>query len=124
MSTLYERVGGQAAIVAAVDGLYDRILLDPELEPFFHGVDMATQSRKMISLLAHAFGGPEALQGRNLRDAHRGLVARGLTHQHFDAVVGHLQRTLENLGIAAEIREEVGATIEATRADVLGLDTR
>jgi truncated hemoglobin YjbI len=37
--TLYERLGGEPAIQAVVDGMYSKIFVDPELEDFFRKTD-------------------------------------------------------------------------------------
>jgi hemoglobin len=37
--TLYERLGGEAAITAVVDGMYNKIFYDPELADFFRKTD-------------------------------------------------------------------------------------
>ncbi len=37
--TLYERLGGEAAIQAVVDGMYAKIFYDPELSDFFRKTD-------------------------------------------------------------------------------------
>lgn len=36
-TTLYDAIGGRAALVAAVGVFYRRVLVDPELSPFFPG---------------------------------------------------------------------------------------
>ncbi len=93
--TLYDRLGGEAAIMAAVEGFYTRVLADPLTAPFFAGLDMTAQSQKQIAFMIRAFGGPETMKGRDLRSAHAALVKeRGLGDVHFDAVVGHLEATL------------------------------
>ena len=33
--TLFERLGGEAAIAELIHDFYDRVLADPELKPFF-----------------------------------------------------------------------------------------
>src|SRR2546430_2168024 len=99
--SLYVRLGGEAAIMVAVDLFYDKVLADDLTRPFFDGVDMAAQSRKMLAFMAWAFGGPEEFRGRGLRVAHAKLVQeRGLHQRHFNAVAGHLQATLEEMGVA------------------------
>jgi hemoglobin len=60
MSGIYERIGGEAAVMAAVDIFYRRVLADPLTAPFFDETDMAAQARKQVSFMAHAFGGPDA----------------------------------------------------------------
>lgn len=46
--TLYERLGGEAAVESAVEIFYNRIIADSELAPFFQGVDMKKQRRKQV----------------------------------------------------------------------------
>ena len=55
-----------------------------------------------------------------MRAAHSRLVARGLTDEHFDAVVAHLGGTLKELGVADELIGQVAAVAESVRDDVLG----
>ena len=40
MSTLFERLGGGAAIDATVDLFYSKVLADDRIKHFFEGVDM------------------------------------------------------------------------------------
>ncbi len=118
-STLFERLGGEAAVEAAVVRFYDKVLDDPSLAPFFEGLDLAALIRKQIAFMTFAFGGAVGYGGRDLRHAHAGLVKRGLGPAHFDAVAGHLAMTLEELGIASELQREVLTLVGGVRADVL-----
>lgn len=121
-STVYERLGGEHALVAAVGLLHQRILQDPVLAPFFAGVDMGTLQAKFVGFLSRVFGGPTSLYGRDLRASHAHLVASGgLSHGHFDAVVSHLKDTLKDLDVDAVCIEEVLFAVESTRQAVLGL---
>lgn len=118
--TLYERLGGKAAVEAAVDLFYDKIMKDDLLRPFFEGIDMQRQRGKQKIFLTTAFGGPTKYTGKDLRQAHAPLVQRGLNDAHFDAVAGHLQMTLKELGVADNLIAEVMAIAGSTRNDVLG----
>ena len=118
-STLYERVGGKSAVAAVVNLLYDRIIKDPLLLPFFDGIDVRRQKSKQVAFLSTVFGGPTRYSGEDLRQAHGHLVARGLSDQHFDAIADHLQSTLEELSVPATLVEEIMAIVESTRNDVL-----
>jgi hemoglobin len=120
MPTLYERLGGENAVQAAVVGMYERILADAELAGFFAGLNMEQQISKQVAFMMVAFGGPERYTGRQLRTAHQALVQRGLSDRHFDAVATHLAETLAALGIDAPTIAEVLAVVGGTRADVLG----
>jgi hemoglobin len=118
--SLYERIGGEAAIMAAVDRFYAKVLADDLTQPFFEGLDMEAQSRKQLAFMAWAFGGPAEYRGRDLRTAHAGLVARGLGDAHFDAVAGHLKATLEELHVAPDLVEQVLEIVANVRDEVLG----
>ncbi|MBC7803248.1 MAG: group 1 truncated hemoglobin [Candidatus Parcubacteria bacterium] len=118
--SVFDRIGGEAALIAAVDLFYAKVLADPLTRPFFQALDMPAQSRKQVAFMAWALGGPAEYKGRNLRAAHSGLVAAGgLTDSHFDAVTAHLKATLEELGVAADLVAESLAIVGSTRSDVL-----
>lgn len=120
MTSLYERIGGEAAVKAAVDKFYSKILADANLAPFFAGVDMQRQQRHQENFMTFAFGGPNRYNGRGLRAAHAKLVHdKGLNDGHFDAVAGHLKATLEELSVAPALVQEVLTLVGGTRADVL-----
>ncbi|MFO7562656.1 MAG: group 1 truncated hemoglobin [Enhygromyxa sp.] len=117
--TLYERLGGEDAVTATVGMFYDRIMSDESLAPFFADLDMDKQITKQIAFMIMAFGGPHSYDGNDLRTAHAGLVARGLNAEHFAAVAGHLQATLETLEVPANLIEEVMSIVGSTQPEVL-----
>lgn len=119
MRTLYDRIGGEAALSIAVERLYEKMLGDPELSPFFDGIDLAAQRKKLAAFLTYAFGGSEA-SGADLRAAHSRLVDRGLGDHHFDVTATYLRDTLVELGLDADLIDDVSAIVESTREDVLG----
>ncbi len=117
--SLFERIGGEAAVDAAVDLFYRKVLSDELVAPFFLDTDMDAQHAKQKSFLTMVFGGPNDYTGKDMRTAHAQLVEDGLGDAHFDAVSGHLQATLEDLGVAADAIGEVMALAGGTRDDVL-----
>jgi len=117
MSSVFEQLGGQSAVDAAVDIFYRRVLADELVSHFFASVDMERQRLMQSVFLTMAFGGPSHYTGKGLRSAHRHLA---LTDAHFDAIAGHLQGTLEELNVAPPLLDAVMAIAESTRADVLG----
>ena len=44
MSSLYEKIGGAAAVNAAVDLFYTKVLADDRIKHYFDGVDMDRQA--------------------------------------------------------------------------------
>ena len=119
MTTLYERLGGEAAIMAAVDLFYKKVLADEVTSPFFADLDIDAQIKKQIAFMAWAFGGPQEFKGRDLRTAHAGLIERGLGEEHFAAVVRHLKATLEELGVAPPLVAEALSIVGSVKGQVL-----
>ncbi len=72
--SLFERIGGEAAIEAAVVTFYEKVMADPSLAHFFDHLDMDAQFKKQIAFMTMAFGGPKTYSGRDLRTAHARLV--------------------------------------------------
>lgn len=120
MSNLYEQLGGEAAVNAAVDIFYRKVLKDARINRFFEGVDMERQAAKQKAFLTMAFGGPNRYSGQDMRTGHARLVAQGLNDSHFDAVVENLGATLQELKVPAALIQQVAAIAETTRNDVLG----
>lgn len=118
-ATLYDRLGGEAAVNAAVELFYRKVLGDARLSPFFDGVDMDAQQAKQKRFLTMVFGGPNAYTGKGLRAAHAPLVANGMKEFHFEAVATHLKDTLVELGVSEDLTGEVMAIAAGARDDVL-----
>lgn len=115
--SLFERLGGAAAVEAAVDLFYRKVLADDRISAFFQGVDMTRQARSQRAFLTMLMGGPNGYTGANLRAGHRRLT--GINDDHFDAVIEHLAATLKELGASDADVAEAGALAESARADVL-----
>lgn len=118
--SLFEQLGGAAAVDAAVDIFYRKVLSDDRINGFFDGVDMDKQAAKQKAFLTMAFGGPHNYTGLDMRRGHAHLVERGLNDSHVDAVIENLGATLKELGVADELIARVAAIAESTRNDVLG----
>jgi len=117
--SLYESIGGEAAMGAAVELFYRKVLSDERISHFFEDVDMERQAAKQKAFLTMVCGGPSAYTGKDMRKGHAHLVERGLNDTHFDAVAENLGSTLTELGVAKELVDQVLAIAESARADVL-----
>lgn len=118
MTNLYEKIGGEPAVNAAVDIFYKKVLADPIINHFFEKVDMNKQIAKQKAFLTMAFGGPNDYSGDDMRTAHAHLA---LEEKHFTAVAGHLKDTLEELDVPGELQDEVMAIAASTHDDVLNI---
>lgn len=118
--SLFEKLGGEEAIVATVEIFYEKVINDPLLSPFFETISMDAQGDKMIAFVARAFGGPDEFKGKDLRVAHKHLVdSMGLNDNHFDSVSTHLAATLNEMAIDQNLIDDCIAIVESTRDDVL-----
>lgn len=114
--TLYQRLGAENAIRAAVDEFYVRVVADPLLTGYFAGIDMATLRRHQVAMLSQATGGPRAYSGAEMDRAHAGLA---ITGDAFVAVVGHLVGTLQHLGVQQPEVDEVIAALGPLRSAIV-----
>ena len=118
--SLFERIGGDTAVTATVIKMYDKILDDQDLAPFFDDVDVETLRLSQSAFVTYAFGGPNQYTGKSLRASHAGAVSKGLTHLHFDRVATHLKSAMQELGVPADLIAEALGIVGSTRSDVLG----
>ena len=122
MATLFDKLGGKAAVDLAVDKFYEKVLSDERIKHFFEGIDMVKQRAHQKAFLTYAFGGTSQYDGRYMREAHQDLVEkRGLSGEHFDAVAENLLEALKEMGVSQELRNEVAAIAAAPqhKKDVL-----
>ena len=117
--TLYEQLGGEPAVDAAVDVFYRKVLSDDRVSRFFDDVDMDRQIAKQKAFLTMVFGGPVAYTGKDMRTGHTHLIERGLNDSHVDAVIEILGESLREVGAPEHLIAKVAAIAESARGDVL-----
>ncbi|MGZ3459103.1 MAG: group I truncated hemoglobin, partial [Archangium sp.] len=81
-SNLYEQIGGEPAMSAAVELFYRKVLSDERISHFFEDVDMERQAAKQKAFLTMVCGGPSAYSGQDMRRGHAQLVKQGLNDAH------------------------------------------
>lgn len=114
--SLYDRIGGEAAVNAAVDLFYRKVLVDDRISTFFDTVDMDAQHAKQKAFLTMVFGGPNQYSGKDMREAHKHMA---LTEEHFNAVAENLIATLQELGVPKDDIDEIVGIAVSVKADVL-----
>ena len=135
-ASLFERLGGEQGIDAIVEDFVDRALADPRVNWQREGVrhggllgvgrkssewkadsQLIGQLKKHVAqFLALATGGPVQYDGRGMRDVHRNMR---ITNAEFDAAMGDLRATLENLGVPIQEQKELLAIVESTRPQIV-----
>jgi hemoglobin len=114
--SIFERLGQEQGIRAAVDDFYERVVGDPQLAHYFDGVDLRKLRGHQTALLVQVTGGPAAYSGRDLAAAHDRL---GIVPADFDRVVAHLVATLTSFGVSAEDIGTVGEALTAHRDEIV-----
>jgi hemoglobin len=114
--SIYDEIGGAAAVDAAVDIFYRKVLSDDRISEFFDTVDMDGQIIKQKAFLTMAFGGPNEYTGKDMREGHKHM---NLTEEHFNAVAENLIATLEELSVPQDKIDAIVAVAVSVKDDVL-----
>ena len=101
-----------AAIRAAVDIFYGKLLADPALRGVFRDVDMPRLKGHQRAFVLQALGGASLYAGRDLQTAHLGLQ---IDDAQFTVALAHLVESLREVGVADEVIERAHADIEELR---------
>ena len=117
MSELYDAIGGDAVLATAVGVFYARVTADPEVAPYFAGIDLDRLRAHQRAFLRVAADGPGVFTGRPLGQAHAGLH---ITDAHFDRVVDHLAARLGDLGSDPAAVAMVRERGEAFKPEIVG----
>jgi len=99
MNELYNKIGGPDMVNRLVDALYDKIIEDPELKPFFDKTDMRVLKTKKRMFLMMILGGPVRYSSKDISTAHSASVKFGLTSQHFRKYIAMLKEVLTDVGV-------------------------
>jgi hemoglobin len=118
--SLYERMGGETAIVKVVDDFVANVVADPDIKDkhkkhFMEG-DVAGLKKKLVDQVGQATGGPQKYTGKNMRDAHQGLA---ITDKDFDALVADLTKALDNSKVAKADQQELLNMLAPMRKDIV-----
>lgn len=119
--TLYERIGGEAAVNATVDLFAQKALSDYRLNRYFNNKDLDLVLARLKAFFAMAFGGPNNYHRTidDIRETHIKMVKMGLSDFHFDIAMGHIGATLQELKVPAGLIAEAAAIAESMRVHIL-----
>ncbi|MCA9472443.1 MAG: methyl-accepting chemotaxis protein [Nitrospirales bacterium] len=115
-TSIFEQIGGSESVTAAVSALYQRVLADPMLQPFFVNVDVSTLKAKQVLFFTQALGGPAVYKGPPMKPAHAHL---SITQHHFDRVAEHLVETLNSLNVSSELIDQIVALVGPLASDIV-----
>jgi len=116
--SIYDKIGGESALVTVVDDFYERVFADAQLAGFFAGTNMARLKGRQIAFFAQALGGPDLYDGASMRDAHAG---RGIAQRDFDKVALYLAESLRDARVPAELVSKIISAIAPLAHDIVSL---
>ncbi|TQV72084.1 group 1 truncated hemoglobin [Aliikangiella marina] len=118
-NNLFTRIGGEAAVEAAVNIFYEKFLDNPEINSFFDSTSVVDQIEKMRVFLRLIMQENTQYDRDLVRKAHAPLLERGLNDHHFDIFIELMEESLQELEIPKEIIGEFMLIAETYRDDVL-----
>lgn len=120
--TLYERLGGYAAIAACSDDLTERLYVNSTLNAnpaikAFHDKGEKEGFKTILSAwVIEETGGPKAYFGRPLDEAHAHL---DITRREFDIVMNECRTTFYKFNVPERELEELMGLLEAYRGRIV-----
>ncbi|MFP5364407.1 MAG: group I truncated hemoglobin [Thermoleophilia bacterium] len=114
---MYRQIGGESGLKTVVDHFYERLWADPELKPYFAGIDGEQLKRHQAMFLTFVLGGGASeWAGVSLGSAHSELK---ITDDAFSKVAWHLTMTLDELDINRSLSMIINGFVEGVRGQVV-----
>jgi len=119
--SLYDRLGGQPALVAVVDDFVGNVAADARINKFFTAAagdpeEMKHFKQMLIDQICEATGGPCKYQGKSMPEAHKGMAIK---HEDFVALVEDLKKTLDKLKVPDQEQSELLGALGPLEPDIV-----
>ena len=114
--TLYERLGGRAAITAVVDDAIANVTADPRIKQRFANAGPGL-TKNLVDLVCLRTGGPCKYSGLDMAAAHEGMFIRD---DEFDALVEDMAKSLDKFKVPAREKGEALAILRQMRNAIVG----
>ena len=116
-TSLYDRLGGQPAIVAVVDDFVGNVAADGRINGYFARTDIPRLKRLLVEQICAGTGGPCKYTGRDMKTTHKGM---GITDAHFNALVEDLVKSLDKFKVPAQEKGELLGILGPMKPDIVG----
>jgi hemoglobin len=118
--SLYERLGGSAAITAVVDDFVARCAGDARINSKFARTDVPRLKAMLVDQVTAASGGPAEYTGRSMEETHKGMQ---VTAGEFDALVEDLVATLNSFHVPQGEQGELLGILGPLRSDIVEVES-
>ena len=115
--SLYDRLGGQPAIVAVVDDFVGNVAADARINGFFGRTDIPHLKRLLVEQICAGTGGPCTYTGRTMQATHKGM---NITDAQFGALVEDLQKTLNKFKVPDKDQGDLLAVLGPMKPQIVG----
>ena len=114
--TLYERLGGEAAISAVVDDFAARVLADTRINKKFAKTNAPRLVTNLKAFVCSATGGPCKYTGLSMKQSHKNM---GVTQGEFGALVEDLVATLDKFKVPDKEKGELLGALGPLGPDIV-----
>lgn len=114
--SLYERLGGRAALTAVVDDAIVNVSADPRISRRFVNAGPGL-TKNLVDLICVRTGGPCTYTGGDMATAHEGMFIRD---DEFDALVEDMVKSLDKFKVPAREKGEALAILRQMRNAIVG----
>jgi len=119
--SLYDRLGGKAAITAVVDEFVARVAADKRINGFFAKTAsdqerLKTFKMHLVDQICEASGGPCKYTGKDMKAAHMGM---GVSGGDFSALVEDLVGALDKFKVGKTEKDQLLGALGPMKADIV-----
>ena len=121
-ASLYDRLGGEAAITAVVDRFIDELSNDdmlndnPAIRAARDSVDPDELKAEVTALVCQATGGPQEYTGRTMAKSHAHMNISG---SEWDQMITIFVSVLDEFSVPEAKQGELLPIVESTKADIV-----
>jgi hemoglobin len=115
--SLYDRLGGKAAITKVVDDFTANVGADKVINARFKKTDMKKLKGNLVDQICEATGGPCKYKGKSMADAHKGMK---ITEDEWKATVADLVKALDKNKVPQAEKDDLLKPLAAMHDDIVG----
>jgi hemoglobin len=114
--SLYDRLGGKAAIEKVVDEFLANVVADKVINKRFAKTDAKKLKGLLVDQICEATGGPCKYKGKSMKDAHKGMK---VTEEEFNALVGDLVKALDKYKVPETEKKDLLGALGGMKGDIV-----
>jgi hemoglobin len=115
-ATLWDALGGEAAVTRVVTRTIDDAAVDPRIAHTFDNTNLVRLKRLLVQQICSLTGGGCAVRNRTMAAAHAHL---GLTELHFNALVELMQQAMDAEAIPFRTQNRLLAILAPMKREIV-----